>query len=88
MARPAKELTDAEKAAKDKEKADKFAKLGSTRLNKALTEMAKMIPLANKSLYSYTPEQIEKINDEFTKMTSKIATAFAGQKVSAGGVQL
>lgn len=88
MARPAKELTPAEKAAKEKAKVDKFKELGTKRLNNALDSIAKLLPLANKSQYTCTEEQAKKIDAALSDAVKRVKDAFAGQKIVTGGVEL
>ena len=83
-----KALTDAEKAKRETEKAAKFKELGTKRLNKAITAINSLLPLANKNGYASTPEQHEKINASLRDAVKRVADAFAGTKVSTGGVEL
>ena len=81
-------LTDAEKKKREEAKATKFKELGSKRLNKALTAINALIPLANKNGYSSTADQHKKINDALSGAVKRVADAFAGTKVSSGGIEL
>lgn len=88
MARPAKALSDAEKKAKEAEKRTKFVDLGSKRVGNALAGIRKIAPLANKSAYSFTEEDIAKIetaiNNEVDNLMNAFKAALAGKKVSSG----
>ena len=83
-----KPLTDAEKKKRDEERSIKFKELGSKRLNKAITAINSLIPLANKNGYTSTEEQHKKIDEALEAAVKRVKDAFAGTKVSVGGVEL
>lgn len=63
----------------EESKADSFSRLANQRLSKAVERM-RMIPrLSNKSLYDYTPEQVEALIEALTTEVNDIETAFSGQ---------
>ena len=65
------EIADRTPAAKAEEtKADKFIRLGEYRMNKAIDAIGRLEHLANKSVYEYTPEQVEAM---FSVLESKVA---------------
>lgn len=79
-----KPLSDAEKAKREEEKAKRFTALGTKRINNAVKAIRLLAPLANKSQYAYTPEQIGKIDTALVEAVTSVRNAFAGQKVSEG----
>lgn len=83
-----KPLTEAQKKARDEERAKKFKELGSKRLSNAVVAIRRLIPLANKNQYGSTPEQHKAINEHLTSAVKSVADAFAGTKVPTGDIQL
>ena len=64
-------MQDTEPAAKANEtKAEKFIRLGEYRMNKAMDAIGRLENLANRSVYEYTPEQVEAM---FSVLESRIA---------------
>lgn len=51
-------------------KADKFVRLGETRVNKVMEAIGRIEHLANRGNYDYTPEQVEEM---FSIMENRLA---------------
>ena len=83
-----KPLTEAQKKERNEEKVTKFKELGSKRLNKAIAAINMLIPLSNKNGYTSTEEQHKKIDEALEAAVKRVKDAFAGTKVSVGGVEL
>jgi hypothetical protein len=77
----AKELSQAQKAAK-------FKELGEIRLNRALTAIHGLRKLANKKRYHYTDGQVKILETAFKDALSDCFSAFEGKTISSGKVQL
>lgn len=82
-------LTDAQKAAKQAEKAAKFIELATARVTKALAAINNVQRLANKNSYGFDEVQAKKINDVLGKAVDDVEDAFdtalKGGKAKTGG---
>jgi len=83
-----KQLTDAQRQAREKERVEKFKTLGSKRLNNALTAIRRLQPLANKNQYTYTEDQVKLIQRHLTEATEAVIDSFKGKEVAATGITL
>lgn len=83
-----KPLTDAEKAKRDKERGEKFRKLGGARINKAVKSIRALIPLSNRNQYSYSDAQIAIIRKELRDATEAVEQAFAGKEIATNEITL
>jgi hypothetical protein len=57
-------------------KSDKFKRLANARLDKILTAIGQLAPLANKSQYEYTPEQLAKLFSLIDSKVEQVSAAF------------
>lgn len=82
------EAQAAEKAAKQKAKAEKFVTLAKKRVSTALAKVSLIGNLSNRSGYHYEPEQIAKIEKALDEavggVVSKFKAALEGKKESGG----
>lgn len=59
--------------------AQKFRRLAEQRVNRAVYDLERLIPLANKRAYSWTPEQAAEILAALKESVDKVRRAFEGQ---------
>lgn len=59
--------------------AQKFRRLAEQRVNRAVYDLERLIPLANKRAYSWTPEQAAEILAALKDSVDKVRRAFEGQ---------
>lgn len=78
----AAEMTPEQKQA---EKLEKFERLASKRMEKALAAIASLRGLSNKSLYHYTDAHVAQIGKAFEGEVTKTVEALAGKKAAASG---
>lgn len=57
-------------------KADKFRRLATRRVGKALKVISYLVPLANSRQYDYTPEQAETIVKALQERVDRVRKAF------------
>ena len=75
------EVEEGTLAAKAEEtKAEKFIRLGECRMNKAIDAIGRLEHLANKSVYEYTPEQVEAMFSIMEKRLLEVKGRFAPKK--------
>lgn len=72
-----KQLTEAEKAARETAKAEKFKELAQKRVNDAMDAIARIAPLANRNNYNYTEEQVNKIGEALKSEVTRLGERFA-----------
>lgn len=72
-----KPLTDAEKAARNAEKATKFNELAPKRMTSALAKIRLIGNLSSKSGYTYTDEQVSKMRKALTDAVSETMDRFS-----------
>lgn len=82
-----RKLTDAEKAAREKAKADNFVKLATARTTKALDAIAKLRSLGA-SNYVSTEAQRDAIVKALEAEVMKVAQALAGKGPATAGFTL
>lgn len=68
-------------AANSQKKIDRFKKLATARMNRALKALDAVAALSNKRSYTYTTDQVTKITTALTASNEKVTKAFA----STGG---
>ena len=74
-------IQETEPAAKANEtKAEKFIRLGEYRMNKAMDAIGRLENLANRSVYEYTPEQVEAMFSVLESRVAEIKTKFSVAK--------
>ncbi len=72
------------KAANENEtKGEKFVRIGTPRVNKAMKAISSLQPLANKDTYEYTPDQVEKMFDALQNALDEARAAFASKEKAA-----
>lgn len=73
--------TDVEQEEKEGEsKADKFVRLGESRVNKILAGYASIDKLHNSGAYEYTDEQIEKMFGVLEQQLAEVKSHFSAEK--------
>ena len=58
-------------------KADKFVRLGESRVNKVMEAIGRIEHLANRGNYDYTPEQVEEMFSIMEKRLAEVKSRFA-----------
>lgn len=90
MAKEKIELTDAQKAEKkakaQQEKATNFVRLASARMSNALTSISKVGGLANKASYSYTADQVTKMEKALNAEVATLIARFNAPETQAAKV--
>lgn len=76
MAKTSKKTATKKAAAGDESKADKFKRLGSMRVTKAINAMRGLQKLSNRNNYEYSPEQVEKILGALKSEVESVYAAF------------
>lgn len=62
---------------RQRERVERFAKLGPARVNKALTALRNVGRCANKASYSYTPEQAARILGALSDALAEVQDAYS-----------
>lgn len=78
-------LTDAEKAAKAKEKAAKFTELARKRMTSALKYVRLVGNLSSKAQYAYTDEQVAKMDTALRDAVKETMARFSATGGTAPG---
>lgn len=76
-----KELTAEQKAAKEREKKEKFEELADVRVSAAIVKLRGVAKLANTKNYTYTAAYANRILGALNDEVTRVRDAFAGKTV-------
>lgn len=64
-------------------KADKFVRLGESRVNKVMEAIGRIEHLANRGNYDYTPEQVEEMFSIMENRLAEVKSRFAPKQAKS-----